>query len=73
MKYEARIASWIGPLVASALPPARIVSQPPRTRLTIRSRQPLNVSKLLRQLDQMNVDVESLRQCWTGLEQSETS
>src|SRR5262245_5325145 len=71
IRYQVRVASRIGPLVASALQPAWVVSQPPRTRLTIRPREPVDVSVLLRTLDQMNVEVESLRRRGTELEQSD--
>ena len=71
MRYQVRVTSRIGPLVASALQPAWVVSQPPQTRLTIRPREPVDVSVLLRTLDQMNVEVESLRRRRIELEQTD--
>lgn len=71
MKYQVRVGSRIGHLVASALQPAWVVSQPPRTRLTIRPREAMDVSVLLRTLDQMNVEVESLRRRTIEFEQSD--
>ena len=61
MRYEIRIADRIGPLVASALQPARVVSRPQGTRLTILRREPLDAAVLLQRLDQLNLEVESMR------------
>jgi len=61
MRYEVRIADRIGPVVTSAIRPTWVASRPQRTRLTIACQEPLAVATLLQRLDQMNVEVESMR------------